>query len=371
MKKESIVSIKKGVQTQVLRILVAVLVFSGILGFSVLSSDASDDLNIAIMEALEEHEENHHTSKVRIGGWVDFLYRDRDIDGYKPIFDPHHFYLFFDAQLDDNWRSYTELEFEHLPDLKGTGSNGQLKMERIYIEYYQADGMNMRVGKFNTPLGIWTPEHWAINVPSVQKPIHENNKYVPNKQVGLEVFGNWASPTSVLSPEVNYSVWSSTGNDLFGTNKPTDNKFAYGTDINATFAETVKVGLTGYTQSNPGKSGRKEETLFPYAEIYLPHGVTITGEYLNQSRDTGFSDVETWYAAAKWQFLPSTYLYYRLDKGDDEKDGGGLGRESNVITVGYWPKPYVRTKVEFSSHDFDDTAKTDFDQYDVWIGVVF
>jgi hypothetical protein len=346
---------------------------SAFLVFSEFPSDASDNIHELVSGSLEEHLANEHSSKLRVGGWLDFLYQGRDTEGYRQIFDPHHFYFFLDAKLDNQWRSYVEIEFEHLPKIEGSetgGSSGEgeIELERLYIEYNGSDGLNSRVGKFNTPLGIWTPEHWAVLIPSVQKPIHEDNRYVPVKQVGLEGFGSFVLPSFEL---LTYNVWLSTGEDIFGTNKPTDNKFAYGADISASFSESVKFGLTGYLQNNPEKSGRKEKTVLPYAELYLPLQLTLTGEFLHQSRNAGFPNIDTWYLSAKWQVNSETYLYYRLDKGDDEKRGGGMTHTGHVLTLGHWPRPYVRMKLEFSNHDFDDLPKEDFNQWNAWMGVIF
>ncbi len=245
------------------------------------------------MEEIEAHEQSAHASKLRVGGWPDVLYQNRNSKNYNQIINPHHLYLFFDAQLNDKWRAYTDIEFEHVPSLEGGGGGeGEIKIERVYIEHNQTDLLNTRVGKFNTPLGLWTVEHWTINVLSVQKPIHEDNKYVPLFQVGLKGFGHWISPSrGQWAPEIQYAIWMSTGNDISGTDNPSDNKFAYGANTSVTFPEKLKLGLTGYAQSNPAATGRQEKTLLPYAELYITEELTLLGEDFHQSRDMGSTDI--------------------------------------------------------------------------------
>jgi len=329
-----------------------------------------DNLIQEVSESIVEHEGNMHTSKLKVFGWADVLFQDRDSTNYKPVLNPQHLYLLFDAQLDDNWRMLSELEFEHLPIVDNGTGKGEIIVDRLYIEYNHSDLLNSRVGKISTPLGIWTPAHWAISVPSIQKPIHEDNAYVPRKQVGLESFGRWNSATSVVS-DVKYAVWVSTGNDLFGTNNPTDDKFALGTDISGRFSEHLKLGLSTYTQHNSSKGGRREDTVHPYLELYLIDSITVTGEYQHQKRFDSSGDINTWYLSTKWQFTQKAYIYYRRDDGDDERRAAGTKTKRNIITLGYWPRPYVRTKLEFSTHDFEDPTIVDFNQWGAWIGVNF
>lgn len=319
--------------------------------------------------AVDEHEKNAHASKLKVGGWGDFLYQDRDAKGYEKVLDPHHLYLFFDAKMDAQWRLYGEVEVEHSPSTEA--GKGEIRLERLYIEHNYSQLLNGRVGKFNTPLGIWTPAHWAVSVPSIQKPIHEDNAYVPVKQVGGELFGEARlSDDAVWNPNMSYHAWVSAGDQVFGTDSTNNDNVGTGIDVDFTLHDMVKVGTTLYSQRNGASSDRKENTIAPYAELYLPYGVTLTGEYLSQTRE-GTTDIETWYTSAKWQFHPQAYAYYRLDKGEDVKRGSGDDHTSNIFTLGYSPKPYVKTKLEYSNHNFENSSKEDYNQFGAFIGLIF
>ncbi len=333
----------------------------------------SDEILNEVAEYIEEHEGNLHRSKIKISGWADIHFQERAVKGYKTLFDPHRLYLDFDTRLDDNWRIFVEFEFEHIVNFTDNTGQGTFKTERMYFEYNESDLLNIRLGKWSTPLGYWTNAHWAITVPTIVKPIHEDNLYVPGLQVGVEAFGRWQSSSkfSWIS-NVNYSLWVSNGNELFGTDKPKDDKNGYGTNISGDVFDIVNIGLTTYTQHNPDEGGRRENTIQPYLEIDLTETISLTSEYQFQDRiDTNARDVRSWYISTKWQYNFKSYLNYRLDRGDDEKKGGVGKTTRNILTFGYWPKPYVRTKFEISAHRFDDVLIEDFNQFDAWIGVIF
>ncbi|MCH7569536.1 MAG: hypothetical protein IH919_03050, partial [Deltaproteobacteria bacterium] len=80
----------------------------------------------------------------RIGAWVDFLYRDTSKKGATRFFDPQHFYFFLDNRLSSRWRSFAEVEFEHSPLVTDSGAQGQISLERTYIEYTHNDFSRFR-----------------------------------------------------------------------------------------------------------------------------------------------------------------------------------------------------------------------------------
>lgn len=371
----------------------------------------------------------------KVGGWVDSIYSDNDKKNHEQFFDVHHLYLFIDNKFNENWRAFGELEFEHAPEFEGDEGKGELKLERGYIQFSLAEWFNLRFGKYNTPFGIWTPEHWAINVDTIQKPIHEDNKYVPVKQVGIEYFGTVFPEIGDLSMEINYAAYVSNGPEVFGTDDPGDNILGGGADLNIRFNDRVLMGTSFYTQNNPADSarkmehdedalgnelpdfaysdfGREENSFMYYGEILLPFDITLRGEAFNQNRNGNYRDVVAYYAKVKWEFLPGWYINYRRAWGDDEKafkKGSGAGRYPgslvvdetgtlvpkedempghtiDTVTLAYWPVNNVRIKLEYSMHHFekDTEVKTrdsdgdpdsyrfeEFNTWAFWIGYVF
>ena len=315
--------------------------------------------------------------RTRVGGWVDFVYKDSDQKDFNQFFDLHHFYLYFDNRLNDYWQAFLEVEYEHIPDLKKSGSSGGLKLERGYIQYTYSDYAKVRLGKFNTPLGIWTPAHWAILVDSVAKPIHDDNQYVPRKSVGIELSGNRLFPLETsLDPLLTYSLYISNGPEISGTNSVSDNQLGAGVDANVRIGDRYLIGWSGNVQHNQapalsGKAGRREVSMMVYGEALLPYGVLVRGEYFSQNRGKGDPSLDVIYGKVKWSFREKWYLNYRWNRGEDEKEGMG-GKESvNTFTLSYWPLLNVRMKGEVSTHSFENSLVEDYSAWMFWAGYIF
>ena len=89
----------------------------------------------------------------RIGGWVDFLYRDTSKKGATRFFDPQHFYFFLDNRLSSRWRAFAEVEFEHSPLVTDSGAQGEIRLERTYIEYTHNGFLEIPFWKVQYPIG--------------------------------------------------------------------------------------------------------------------------------------------------------------------------------------------------------------------------
>ncbi|RMG58335.1 MAG: hypothetical protein D6713_07970 [Deltaproteobacteria bacterium] len=314
-------------------------------------------------------------SETRVGGWIDLLYHDSDRKGEERGFDLHHVYLFVDSQVNERWRVFAEVEFEHAPHLEDGESKGELKLERGYAEHFRSDLLKFRFGKFNTPFGIWTPTHWAVYVDTVRKPIHEDNKYVPPKSVGVEAFGAWFPRLFSLPLQVEWALFLSNGGEYEGTDNREDGKLGGGFDVRARVADDYLLGLSGYGRNeetpSDGTAGRNERSLMLYGEASLPWSFLVRAEALLQDRSRGDRSLDAWYGKVRWDFRDDAYVNVRYESGDDEKRAGGGRHRVTTLTLGYWVAPEVRLKGEVSFHDFKDPGKEDYSEWVAWLGVIF
>jgi len=302
----------------------------------------------------------------KLGGWLDFSYQNTDRHDSRQFFDPQHFYLFWDNRLNEQWQAFGELEIEHSVQHTGTSGSGEFVLDRLYIQFNQSDRARFRVGKFNTRSGLWTPVHWAINVDTIQKPIHEDNAYVPAKQVGAEFFGIVFPRLFGVDSEIRYATWLSNGPESSGTDSPTDNRLGGGADVNILFADMLTLGSSLYTQT---EAKIKENTRLFYMNLDLPCGFTVRGETLHQHRGS-HAAVHVWYAKVKWQFLENMYLNLRMNFGDDVRRGAGHKQTQWTATLAYWPLPHVRMKFEYVKHDFSARSIENYNQWQGWLGFV-
>jgi hypothetical protein len=342
---------------------------------SAFGEEVSGESLSAVSEQVEEI--RGVLGRTRIGGWVDFVYKDTDQKDFKQFFDLHHFYLYFDNKLNEYWQAFGEVEYEHIPNLRKNGGSGRLKIERGYIQFSPRDYMKFRFGKFNTPLGIWTPEHWAIYVDTITKPIHEENVYVPSKSVGLEFLGSILIRLGGdMSTFFNYKAYLSNGPEIFGTNEPVDNQLGGGIDLSLDINDKYRLGVSGYFQHNPspslaGTAGRREGSGMAYFDLGFPHGILIRGELFYQGRGDGDPSVTAYYGKVKWSFNDKWYINYRWNRGDDEKEGNGKRETVNTVTLSYWPILEVRMKAELSNHSFESPIVEGYNAWMFWLGYIF
>lgn len=309
-------------------------------------------------------------TEITFKGWMDTDFKSNDKPGNKPYIDAHHLYLITEARLQKGFRAFIELEIEHSPN---TGSDkGTVKLERLYSQIDIDTRFNVRIGKFNTPFGSWTPTHWAILVETVEKPIHENNKYVPPKSVGVEFLGR----LFVGDNDIEWNAFFSNGTEFEATNKPADRTFGGGADARLNFLEgNAHLGGSFYNQHNPSKENRSENNFVGYGGFDAGQ-FSFSSEYISQSRGEGdqgtvYEDVKTFYVNGKYYFKPEYALGMRYDSGDDDKSGAGDKHQISTFYFNWMPIPSVLGKAEYNAHSFDAPTKDDFNSWSLYFGLLF
>jgi hypothetical protein len=123
--------------------------------------------------------------------------------------------LYIDAQPSDRWSALVETRFTNAPDglslfcsklgpcipqsTAGYDNSsasgwtpirwGSIILERAYIQWRYSDMLQVRIGTFLTPFGIWNIDHGTPTVISLMIPNFEANELIPIRQTGLELLG--------------------------------------------------------------------------------------------------------------------------------------------------------------------------------------
>jgi hypothetical protein len=78
------------------------------------------------------------------------------------------------------------------PTSTGIGFHyGSISIERIHLTYSPRDWLNILVGRFLTPYGIWNIDHCAPVVLTAHLPYLQLNRLVPLSQTGIQVHGRF------------------------------------------------------------------------------------------------------------------------------------------------------------------------------------
>ena len=120
--------------------------------------------------------------------------------------------LFVHWESEGKLRFFSELDLEKpvvLDDNDGlTARHVYLALERLYADYLYSEKLNVRVGKFLTPIGRWNVIHAAPLVWTTSRPLITEHSF-PTNATGLMAYGT----LPVSSQEIDYSIYTAIGED--------------------------------------------------------------------------------------------------------------------------------------------------------------
>lgn len=127
--------------------------------------------------ALELERQMH--SRLKASGYADVEYRDTSDEQSSRGFRVHHFSLILTKQIDEHWRSFAEIEYEDAPRVEFEPGapgcvgdcSGQIFVEAMNVDYSPSDLVGIRVGRFFTPAGIWSIDHYPPFVSTQERPL--------------------------------------------------------------------------------------------------------------------------------------------------------------------------------------------------------
>jgi len=310
----------------------------------------------------------------RLGFWMDASWVNTNRDPNSV--DVNH----VNVLVDSRWRylqGFLEVEYEHGEGLDNSAKEDELEIEQAFVRFGPRDGISLRGGRFNTPMGIWFPSHWSILMDTIEEPPHAARQLLPEQQLGGELSGRlFPGWLSRWSGQLDYALFAGGGNDHLGQGMVED--FSVGGDVRVLLDERYLVGASAYHQKNGDWSGRHETDVMLYGEAHLPASLLFRAEFLHQQRER--PDGKAWsrtldvgYAKLRWDFARWFYLNYRVSYGDDDrpKTGETTRQLVNTFTLGFQPHRTVRVKLEYSLHDFASHRREDFRFLGASLGVCF
>lgn len=149
------------------------------------ADDTLDQIKNRI-EVLEREAASHRTEnaalreanarRLNLGGYVDFNYTQDSRDNLKPGFRVQTLALFFEKMIRSDWRFFAEIEYEDAPafDFRdgAADTSGKLMLEAVHFDYNVGRQTSVRGGRYFTPAGIWSDDHYPPNVPTQERPLH-------------------------------------------------------------------------------------------------------------------------------------------------------------------------------------------------------
>ncbi len=197
-------------------------------------------------DPLAEHYELGHglhlgETGFTLGGYGELSFKDLDRDQPTSLAVDHlSGFLWWDngARL----HFFTEADLEkpfQLAHGHSTTDDAHVVSERLYFDYSWLDTFKVRLGKFLTPVGRWNLNHAAPLTWTTSRPLITEATF-PTNATGLMIYGTipW------LPDGIEYSIYGSTGDEIFRNHEVDTFKEAVGGRLSATVAPHLQVGVS-------------------------------------------------------------------------------------------------------------------------------
>lgn len=294
------------------------------------------------LEAMAEESAEAIDTAPRVSGYVDSEYKMyRDKSGATPEFRIHHLSVFVEKKFDDKLKFFSEVEWEDGPEFEGATADGKIFLEAVNLDYTFNPMAHVRMGRFFTPAGIWSVDHYPPFVPTQERPA-VIRKVFPAITDGLLVHGT----VPVGSNFLNYDAYVGNGSGNTGHgDKDTHKAKGLKLDVVVPGANT-NVGLTVYQDDADNElTGTGLHAKSRIASF------TLQAEWAKGKMDAINAEKDGWYFQALYDINDWTYGV-RVDTYDD----GSKTKDTNSLIVNYHYSPSVVLKGEY--HDIDDGGNT-------------
>jgi len=344
------------------------VLFAGVLlllplySYSASSNSNENGESISILQDQVSLLEKQIASQLKISGYADVEYRTyanpTDEDGFRL----HHFSLFFKKQINEKWRFFSEIEFEDAPfiEFKDSSScksncSGKIFVEAVNIDYEWTPQTALRFGRFFTPAGIWSIDHYPPFVPTQERPLHIR-KMFPQLVDGLDVFGNIPLGGSFLS----YDLF--VGNGEGNTGKQDKNsKKAVGLNLNFTFPvlSNTEFGATFYQDTlNDSATVNGEKSIAGIHTKLSAGGFTLQAEYADGTITPltgGEFDTTGYYGQISYDYVKWLFglRYDFYEKNSTIVNGADI---RNVFFINYRVDKDIVIKLEHIENEPEDSS---------------
>lgn len=329
-------------------------------------------------------------SKLRVYGYFDLELEgsNKDAVGKRWTFDQHHFNVVTIYQLDERFRVFGEIEWEHGISLESGGNgSGLVALERAWLEYKYSDAFKVKVGKFLPPFGIYNLRHDATpTFLSTFLPSSIYGKHTNTNGGKQRLFAKFATGVQILGSllgdkwEGEYYLYLSNGRGSNpGEKDDNSNKAVGGRLVVSPPVEGLRLGMSFYTEKNGSANNTKQRTLafdaaLDYSdfkletELILPnleHVDSIGTPNGKHQNGAGF------YVQGANTFFDKLTPFARYDFFNPDVDKGDDGETDVVLGINFavTPRVYLKSEIHFKS--FQNANSKSYEMFVSSLAVAF
>ncbi len=280
-----------------------------------------------------------------LGGYANAEIEKPEGDNASFLLEELSFIVNWSASPD--WRFYSETELEDalVVDERGhaRSSDEDLVLQnRLYLDYGWSDRLNVRVGKFLTPVGIWNPIHAAPLVWTVSRPLATTTLFFDKVTTGVMLYGG----SYMGGLRVDYSLYGQPTDQLLA--EPDDLRSARrsaGTRVQLSSGGPWTVGVSSLAQDN--QVLQRWEYVGGADFKWERDRVELWSEFTANTPIPGGQGTHWgFYTQATVPVVSDFYAIGRYEHGHTEADVN-----VGVLGLAYRPRPHLVIKTQYLFSD--------------------
>lgn len=336
--------------------------------------------NEALKKRLEEVEADQEDTKqnysnlsklVDVSGYADAQYSITSQPGENNHFRIKHLSLFFSKEVQKEWKLFSEIEYEDAPLIDSnkktdtvSKSQGTVFLEQMYVQYRPAVDMNLRLGRYLTPFGIWSIYHYPPYVPTQTNPMFFKVMF-PEVSDGVQIGKSFSVRKSLL--DATLYIGNGAGNPG-GTdrneNKGVGARVNYGTDM----VSGLEVGASFYREKD--NFGTMQNVYGGHMQ-YTRSRFQLQSEYVlrrNHPANSGWFNDAGFYALANYD-IGKWAVAGRFDWFNSNQKVARNGHYRYTGALNYHIAHNVIAKMEYDRNVFADPNTRNYSELILAIAV--
>jgi len=280
---------------------------------------------------------------VRLGGYASAGFQNDRHEPWKVGANDLSLFLWWEGQ--GKLKLFSELDLENaLAYEQGNGLTARhayLALERLYADYLYSERVNLRAGKFLTPIGRWNVIHADPLVWTTSRPLITEHTF-PTNATGAMVYGT----LPLLGRDVDYSLYTALGKEWRPDPKLDPFEEAYGLHVTVPVSAGAEIGLS-YANFEQRSSASERKNLLGMDYFWSRDRYEVSAELAYRFSENGSrSDEKGLFVQG---VMPLSERWYAIGRYE-LYDRAGPSRVMNLGVLGLAMKlsPALIFKAEFS-----------------------
>lgn len=262
----------------------------------------------------------------------------------------NHLSLFVWWEGDGRLRLFSEMDLEdplRLEKSNGlTARHAYFALERLYADYLYSEKLNLRAGKFLTPIGRWNVIHADPLVWTTSRPLITERTF-PTNATGAMAYGT----LPVMGLDVDYSVYSALGEDWRPDPKLDPFEEVFGLHLEFPVSVAGEFGVS-YANFEQKASLGEHKNLLGLDYAWVKDRYEVSAELAYRFSDDGHrSDESGFFIQA---VVPLSVQWYAIGRYE-LYDPAGAASTMNVGTLGLAmrlsPALVFKAEISHASHN--------------------